>query len=273
MTNRLELIWKLDGFIDEQRYYCSEATIDPISLPPAKAILSGDLRVYTDYDVEVGKTYYIRVGSVKNGVEKISDEVLVRLATFTNKINLPLRLNAIDTVNASWMATLTNITFSDGAIFNGTGSAIVMSGPETYSSLPISSDFDLSLNFNITSFKNVVMPLLYKMYDGLGVEYQIWIEANKVGFIWYSESGVKVNYGTSVSGLTVGLGIDYELLIEKRGAQINFKLNSIAKGTTDVAVGNGRLNSQHRVHIGYVPHTTVRRFHGKIWGINLRVYE
>jgi len=273
MTNRLELNWKLDGFVDEQRYYCSETPIDIENLPTPKAVLAGGVRTYIDTEIEVGKTYYVRVGSVKNGVEKISNEVLVRLVTYTNKFNLPLRSDAIDTVHADWMATLTNITFSDGAIFNGTGSAIVMSGPETYSSLPISSDFDLSLNFNITSFKNAVMPLLYKMYDSASVEYQIWIEANKVGFVWYSESGVKVNYGTSVSVLTVGLGIDYELLIEKRGAQITFKLNSIAKGTVDVGNGNGRLNSQHRVHIGYAPHTTIRRFHGKIWGINLRVYE
>ncbi|RLL31774.1 hypothetical protein D9K80_14640, partial [Acinetobacter cumulans] len=37
-TNRLELNWKLDGFVDEQRYYCSETAIDPLNLPPHKAI-------------------------------------------------------------------------------------------------------------------------------------------------------------------------------------------------------------------------------------------
>ena len=38
MTNRLELSWKLDGFIGEQRYYCSETPIDVNNLPVPKAI-------------------------------------------------------------------------------------------------------------------------------------------------------------------------------------------------------------------------------------------
>lgn len=77
MTNRLELNWNLDGFVDEQRYYCSETPIDPENLPLPKAILASDARAYVDTDIEVGKTYFVRVGSVKNGVEKISDEFVV----------------------------------------------------------------------------------------------------------------------------------------------------------------------------------------------------
>lgn len=73
MTNRLELNWKLDGFVDEQRYYCSETPIDPENLPAPKAVFSGDARTYVDTAIEVGKTYYVAVGSVKNGVEKLSD--------------------------------------------------------------------------------------------------------------------------------------------------------------------------------------------------------
>jgi hypothetical protein len=75
MTNRLELNWSLDGIVDEQRYYCSETPIDSENLPVPKAILDGEARSYIDTDVEVGKTYYVRVGSVKNVIEKISDEV------------------------------------------------------------------------------------------------------------------------------------------------------------------------------------------------------
>lgn len=77
MINRLELNWKLDGFVDEQRYYCSETPIDPENLPAPKMVLTGDVRSYVDIAVEVGKTYYIAVGSVKNGVEKLSSVVTV----------------------------------------------------------------------------------------------------------------------------------------------------------------------------------------------------
>ncbi|ASN69682.1 putative tail protein [uncultured Caudovirales phage] len=81
MTNRLELNWKLDGFVDEQRYYCSETHIDLNNLPTPKTVLAGDLRTYTDTDVDVGKTYYVRVGSVKNSVEKISNEKSIFVGT------------------------------------------------------------------------------------------------------------------------------------------------------------------------------------------------
>lgn len=74
MTNRLELNWKLDGFVGEHRYYCSETPIDIENLPEPKAILAGDVRTYIDSDCVVGKKYYLRVGAVKNNVEKISDE-------------------------------------------------------------------------------------------------------------------------------------------------------------------------------------------------------
>ncbi|WP_194229667.1 hypothetical protein [Acinetobacter cumulans] len=78
--NRLELNWKLDGFVDEQRYYCSETPIDTENLPTAKAVLAGDVRTYVDTDIEIGKTYYVAVGSVKNGVEKLSGIVKAKAA-------------------------------------------------------------------------------------------------------------------------------------------------------------------------------------------------
>lgn len=73
MTNRLELNWKLDGFVDEQRYYCSETPIDPLNLPAPKDVLDGDVRTYIDTDIEVDKTYYIQISSVKNSIEKFSE--------------------------------------------------------------------------------------------------------------------------------------------------------------------------------------------------------
>lgn len=74
MTNRLELNWDVDGFIDEQRYYCSETPIDIENLPTPKAILAGGVRTYTDTAIEAGKTYYVAVSSVKGGIEKVSQE-------------------------------------------------------------------------------------------------------------------------------------------------------------------------------------------------------
>lgn len=74
MTNRLEINWKLDGFVDEQRYYCSETPIDINNLPAPKVILGAEVRSYSDTEIEAGKKYFIRIGSAKNSIEKLSDE-------------------------------------------------------------------------------------------------------------------------------------------------------------------------------------------------------
>ncbi|NWK74116.1 hypothetical protein HYG93_07410 [Acinetobacter sp. SwsAc6] len=75
-NNALEIEWDFES-VTELHYYCSESPIDPLNLPVPKAVLAGDVRTYVDTDIEVGKTYFVRVGSVKNGVEKISDEITV----------------------------------------------------------------------------------------------------------------------------------------------------------------------------------------------------
>ena len=75
MTDRLELNWKLDGLVDEQRYYCSETPIDVNNLPVQKAIIAGGVRTYSDTAIEVGKTYYVAVSSVKGSIEKVSQVI------------------------------------------------------------------------------------------------------------------------------------------------------------------------------------------------------
>lgn len=86
MTDRLELNWKLDGFVDEQRYYCSEAPINANSLPVTKVVLPGDAITYTDSSIEPDKRYYIRIGSVKNNIEKLSDEIVITTSSFIKKM-------------------------------------------------------------------------------------------------------------------------------------------------------------------------------------------
>ena len=78
MTNRIELNWDVPYAVDEQRYYCSETPIDPLNLPASKAVLAGDVRTYIDTDIEVDKTYYIRISSVRNSIEKFSEEYMVK---------------------------------------------------------------------------------------------------------------------------------------------------------------------------------------------------
>lgn len=88
MTNRLEINWKLDGFVDEQRYYCSETPIDIENLPVPKVVLTGGVRSYIDSVGELGKEYHVRISAVKNGIEKISDEKVVLFGEEWTPLNL-----------------------------------------------------------------------------------------------------------------------------------------------------------------------------------------
>jgi len=91
MTNRIELKWNLDYPVDEQRYYCSETPIDIENLPVPKAIIAADAIGYIDTDIVIDQSYYIRIGSVKNGIEKISNEIHVITADiYFNSVDLLL---------------------------------------------------------------------------------------------------------------------------------------------------------------------------------------
>lgn len=109
MTNRLELNWKLDGFIDEQRYYCSESPINVNNLPTPKAVLTGDVRTYSDTDIEINKTYYVCIGAVKNNVEKLSDvlsestvvDITPTLVNFSNTVYQNSNIVTVSTPTAA----------------------------------------------------------------------------------------------------------------------------------------------------------------------------
>lgn len=118
MTNRLELNWKLDGFVDEQRYYCSETPFTAETKPSPKAILAGDVRTYTDTSIEAGKTYYVAVGSVKNGVEKLSEVRSVHAGDeHWDKVTALLHFDG-DLIDASGKGTYTK---TSGVTFSSTG--------------------------------------------------------------------------------------------------------------------------------------------------------
>lgn len=121
MTNRLELNWRLDGFVGEQRYYCSEIPIDPLALPTPKNVLAGDMRTYTDTAIEVGKTYYVCIGSVKNGIEKISDTIKVIAGQPWNPTNaIPASyFDSDDLVGGDvnqWICRMTNVAVNASSV-------------------------------------------------------------------------------------------------------------------------------------------------------------
>lgn len=175
MTNRLELNWKLDGFVDEQRYYCSERPIDINNLPPPKAVLVGNVLTYIDTDIEVGKTYYVRIGSVKNEIEKLSDEVsLSSNDMYSNYVISLLHFNdnLIDEKDILVYESVGSISYNANAKF---GKSLDLSNGKsliTTSSAQIQlSDFDYTLECFVcaASFtKNIVQPVIFSIGNNNG---------------------------------------------------------------------------------------------------------
>lgn len=77
-TNRLDLTWKLDGAIEEQRYFRSDSPIDPNNLPPPKAVFTGDIKNYVDSDIDVEKQYHVYISSFRNTFDVLSNEFIVQ---------------------------------------------------------------------------------------------------------------------------------------------------------------------------------------------------
>ena len=168
-TNRLELNWKTDGFVDEQRYYCSEMPIDPDNLPVPKAVFAGDVRAYTDTDVDAGKTYYVRIGSVKNGVEKISSEVSVIADAYSAYVISLLHFddNLIDEKEIFTYTPIGSISYSSNAKFGKSLDLSSRKGLLTTSSAQIQLgdlDYTIECFINAASFtKNIVEPVIFSI--------------------------------------------------------------------------------------------------------------
>lgn len=150
MTNRLELNWKVDGFVDEQRYYCSGTPIDPENLPAPKAILSGDVRSYIDTNIISDQTYFIRLSSIKNGTEKLSTEIIMvtqkdeyiqYVVTLIHFLGEDKSTTIIDIKNKHWL-TYGNAKISkDQSKFGNT--SLFLDGNGDYVSTPHHADFNM----------------------------------------------------------------------------------------------------------------------------------
>lgn len=186
MINRLEISWKLDGFVDEQRYYCSETAFTAETKPEPKVVLAGDLRTYTDTDIESGKTYYVAVGSVKNSTEKLSEVKLVRTVGdeyWTNVISLLHFDNSTDDEAGRLWSKVGSIEFIDNPEFFG--KAAHFDSTSNYIHTDAAEFFDFNDSFTVEfsakiiarplasglgSIINIGIPNTITLYSGFGVD-------------------------------------------------------------------------------------------------------
>ncbi|MCL6243245.1 hypothetical protein M5F04_01455 [Acinetobacter sp. ANC 7200] len=79
MSKKIDYTFQVDGFVDSFNYYRSESPMNPLVMPaPTTSNIKG--LQYTDTTIVNLVDYYVRFGSVRAGVEKISDEIKVSLA-------------------------------------------------------------------------------------------------------------------------------------------------------------------------------------------------
>lgn len=211
MTNRLELNWKLDGFVDEQRYYCSETEIDVNSLPTPKAVLGNSLGTYTDTDITNGMAYYVCVSSVKGVREKPSivlKKYAIQDSLFKARSNF--------TTNLTDLAGLTWTAVGSASIQGGTlsfyGDGDYLTCPAT-DNLHFKNSEDVTIRFKvkINQFKS----------SGIATIFSTWntITANGYG-IRITTSGIQlVFWGNSfypVFSYTVNFTTEFEVSIERK---------------------------------------------------------
>lgn len=159
--NRLELNWKLDGFVDEQRYYCSETPIDPENLPVPKAILASDVRTYVDTAVEIGKTYFVRVGSVRNNVEKLSSEVSVVTQNRIYRVQLNVDssnlLNSYGTLPLTWSQSGVTLIHANNEIQHTSAASYLKSNEVFNWSGAWDIEFDVYIDSTVSNaYKSIV---------------------------------------------------------------------------------------------------------------------
>ncbi|MHA3062072.1 discoidin domain-containing protein [Acinetobacter sp. ANC 4636] len=126
----VNLTWDAVGQIDSYKVYRSTSPMNPASLP-APLATGITAKSYSDATISQGSKYYYRVGAVKNGIEKLSEEYIVyainsysyyRLFIKANNGDYCLAINEIEMFEIGSSIDATNptraLTFSSCSQFS-----------------------------------------------------------------------------------------------------------------------------------------------------------
>ena len=166
--------WKLDGFVDEQRYYRSETPIDIENLPPPTAILSASAREYED-TVLPKKAYYVAFSSLRNNVEKIS-EIRYLGDKYWNNVVFYCRLNGNTTDLSNYAHT--PITIGSDVSYSATGARFGQA-------LFVDNNINQCITYPSTNFG-------FAANEDFTIEAWTYCTSKPTGF-WYSAFGSWVN--------------------------------------------------------------------------------
>lgn len=203
MTNRLELNWKLDGFVDEQRYYCSETPIDPMNPPAPKLILTGDVRTHVDTDIEVGNTYHVCIGSVKGNIEKFSEVEVVIAQGKIYRVQLSVdnsnNLLSYGTLPLTWGESAVNLLHDNNEIQHTSAASYIKTSENFNWSGAWDIEFDVYIDSSVSNSYKTIVSNSYNQWNfgGLFIYYGDTgagsYELNRFGIGNYAANGIMSN--------------------------------------------------------------------------------
>lgn len=265
MSIEIDFSYAIDGFYHSVNYYRSETPMNPESMPVATATgITGT--TYTDTTAESGKTYYVRFGVVRNGIEKISNEIVVSTA-YKYLININVVGGVIqDSGSLGFNWTEMNITKDDvnGILFGS-----------YRSSLLADKVFNFNQNFKITfEFKRLSSIPKYSVFMAITSDAQWGGSLRRfgvgVGGVGGGDASIinKVFISRSRSGTanvtaskTIDNNVWYTVEFSRNGNVFTLKVDDVVNTFTDtdatfnsipMLIGTNLVNAADGQFNGYI---------------------
>ncbi|MGC3819316.1 hypothetical protein [Acinetobacter sp. G11] len=265
MSVEIDFSYAIDGFYHSVNYYRSEIPMNVGAMPAPTAVGITGI-TYTDLTAAAEKTYYVRFGVVRNGIEKISNEIVVSTA---NKylININVVGGVIqDSGSLDFNWTEMNITKDDvnGILFGS-----------YQSSLLADKVFNFNQNFKITfEFKRLSSVPKYSVFMAITSDAQ-WDGSLRrfavgVGGVGGGDASIinKVFISRSRSGtanITASKTIDnnvwYTVEFSRNGNVFTLKVDDVVNTFTDtdatfnsipMLIGTNLVNTADGQFNGYI---------------------
>lgn len=266
MSVEIDFSYLIDGSFDTVNYYRSLTTMNPSAMP-APTATGITMLTYTDATATLDQTYFVRFGSVKNGVEKISSELTFK-AKYTDQ-NYLIKLNTATgqlrdngTLGNSWAQTNVTIDAESGVLF-GAYQSFLLSDKTFNFNQDFKISFDLKRTLNDAAYPSLFNNADNGVWDSSVQRFNIAVGgataistlSNKV-FIARSGGGtdnIAVNK-------TIANDVFYHIRFERAGNIFTLAVDDVVQTFTDartydlraIIIGLGKDNATNGQFGGYI---------------------
>ena len=131
----------------------------------------------------------------------------------------------------------TGVTYSAGAIFDGSTSYIIVPGSTdlSFGNGTVDQDLSISFSLNVDSFAGTPILLMKRIPGSL--EYQIDLSGGYLRALFYNNGGAS-SYLLKKITHSFLTGVDYHVVITKTGTTVKFYIDGVLKTTSSTDVGS-----------------------------------